>query len=67
MRGIGGLMAFLGIFGMVLSFFDRVPSFLFWVYNWGDTIAWAIMIGLTVVGGLMYFLAPDEGDGAGAD
>lgn len=63
MRNLGGLLAFLGVFGMGLSFFGRVPSFLFWVYNWGDTVAWAIMIGLTVVGGLMYLLgSPDEAD-----
>lgn len=60
MKQIGGLMAFLGIFGAGLSFLDRVPSMLFWIYNWGDTVAWAIMIGLIVIGGAMYLLGSNS-------
>lgn len=56
MQQIGGLLAFLGAFGAVLSFLDRVPSMLFWIYNWGDTMAWVIMIGLIVVGGALWFM-----------
>jgi hypothetical protein len=56
MKQLGGLMAFLGGFAIILDFFDRVPSFLFWIYNWGDTAAWGIKIALLVVGGLLYFM-----------
>ena len=56
MKKIGGYMAFFGIFAIVLNFFDRVPSILMWIYNWGDTAAWAIKIGLIVVGAVLYFM-----------
>lgn len=56
MRQIGSLMVFLGIFAIGLDFMDRVPSVLVWIYNWGDNVAWAIKIGLVVVGGLLWFL-----------
>ncbi|MBU2983398.1 hypothetical protein KO498_16450 [Lentibacter algarum] len=56
MRQIGGLMAFFGIFAIVLDFLDRVPSILFWIYNWGNGPAWGIKIGLVVIGGLLYAL-----------
>lgn len=49
-------MAIIGIFAVVLNYFDRVPSLLLWIYSWGDTVAWAIKIGLIVVGGALYFL-----------
>jgi hypothetical protein len=31
-----------------------------WIYNWGEAVAYVIMGGLTVVGALLYFLAPKE-------
>ena len=60
MRQLGGLLAFLGGFAIVLDFMDRVPSFLFWIYNWGAGPAWGIKIALLVIGGLMYFFGSDE-------
>ena len=51
-------MALLGGLAIVLNFLDRVPRLLMWIYNWGDNVAWAIKIGLVVVGGALYFLAP---------
>ncbi|MBB3992985.1 hypothetical protein GGR95_000604 [Sulfitobacter undariae] len=60
MRSIGGLLAFLGIFAIVLSAVGRVPSYLFWIYNWGEAVAWGIKIGLIVVGGAMYLLGYDS-------
>ncbi|MGB0982359.1 MAG: hypothetical protein ACPGUH_09695 [Winogradskyella sp.] len=56
MKKIGGYMAFFGIFAIILNFFDRVPSILMWIYNWGETTAWAIKIGLIVVGAVLYFI-----------
>lgn len=61
MRQLGSLMAFLGIFAIGLEFLGRVPSVLTWIYNWGAGPAWAIKIGLIVVGGLLWFLGkPSE-------
>ena len=56
MKNIGGLMAFLGVFAIVLDFMGRVPTLLMWIYNWGDGVAWGIKIALVVIGGLLFFL-----------
>lgn len=53
-------MAFFGVFAIVLGFLDRVPSLLMWIYNWGDTGAWAIKIGLIVVGAVLYFMGGEN-------
>jgi hypothetical protein len=60
MKNIGSFMALLGIAAIVMNYLDRVPRLLMWIYNWGDTVAWTIKIGLVVVGGALYFLAPKE-------
>ena len=60
MKKIGGFMAVLGILAIVMNFLDRVPRLLMWIYNWGDTTAWIIKIGLVVVGGALYLLGPKE-------
>lgn len=49
-------MIFFGLFAIVLNFFDRVPSILMWIYNWGEGVAWAIKIGLVVVGAILFFM-----------
>ncbi|WP_298346203.1 hypothetical protein [uncultured Algibacter sp.] len=56
MRKIGSYMAIFGILAIVLNFFDRVPTLLMWIYSWGDTAAWAIKIGLVVVGAILFFI-----------
>lgn len=56
MRKFGGYMIFFGLFAIVLNFFDRVPSILMWIYNWGEGVAWAIKIGLIVIGAVMFFM-----------
>lgn len=56
MKSIGQYVALAGIFAIVLDFANRVPSVLMWIYNWGDTTAWAIKIGLVVIGGIMFFI-----------
>ncbi|WP_445457815.1 hypothetical protein [Flavobacterium sp. HNIBRBA15423] len=60
MKKVGGYVAFFGAFAIVLKFFDRVPRLLSWIYKWGDTVAWIIMIGITVAGLAIYFLIPKE-------
>lgn len=56
MRKLGGYMIFFGLFAIVLNFVDRVPSILMWIYNWGETPAWIIKIGLVVVGAILFFM-----------
>lgn len=60
MKNIGGAIAFFGILAIVFGFLDRVPKILTWIYNWGETTAWIIKIGLVVVGGAMYLLVNDN-------
>ena len=59
-------LCFFGAFAIVLNFLDRVPSILVWIYEWGETVAWAIKIGLVVVGAILYFMggsaAPKEAE-----
>jgi len=62
MRSIGSFMALLGIAAIVMNFLDRVPRLLMWIYLWGDGVAWAIKIGLIVVGGALYFFGPKSED-----
>ena len=60
MRNIGSFMALLGIAAIVMNYLDRVPRLLVWINNWGENVAWAIKIGLVVVGGALYFFGPKE-------
>lgn len=56
MKKIGMYIALAGIFAIVLNFMDRVPRILAWIYSWGDNAAWAIKIGLVVIGGVLFFI-----------
>jgi len=60
MKQIGSAMAIFGLLAIVLSFFNSVPSILVWIYNWGETVAWAIKIGLVVVGAILFFMGNDD-------
>lgn len=63
MKNFGGFLALLGIAAIVMKYLDRVPRLLIWIYEWGENVAWAIKIGLVVVGGAMYLFGPkDEED-----
>ncbi|WP_296380785.1 hypothetical protein [Winogradskyella sp.] len=61
MRKIGGYMAVIGIALIVLPYFGLTIRFLDWIDNWGETVSWAIKIGLIVVGAALYFMGkPSE-------
>ena len=49
-------MFIFGALATVLGFMNSVPRLLMWIYNWGETIAWIIKIGLIVVGAALYFM-----------
>lgn len=57
MKSIGSGMMIFGALATVLGFFNSVPKILRWIYNWGEGVAWAIKIGLIVVGAVLFFLA----------
>jgi len=60
MRKVGGYMIFFGLFAIVLDYLDRVPPILAWIYEWGDTIAWVIKIGLVAIGAVLYFMGASK-------
>jgi hypothetical protein len=62
MRSFGQLLMFLGGFAIVLDFFDRVPSLLMWIYNWGEPAAWGIKIALILVGAALWFMSNSDED-----
>jgi len=57
---IGSFMATIGLLAIVLNFLDMVPKILFWIYLWGDAVAWVIMIAITLVGGILWFLGKNS-------
>jgi hypothetical protein len=68
MRKIGGYMVFFGLFAIVLNVIDRVPTILIWIYSWGDSVAWAIKIGLVVMGAVLFFMGkPDTAEEKSTD
>ena len=56
MKSIGSLIFLFGVAAIVFGLMDRVPTLLQWIYNWGDSTAWAIKIGFVVVGAVVYYL-----------
>lgn len=63
MKSIGQYIALAGLFAIVLDFANMVPTVLMWIYNWGDTTAWAIKIGLIVVGAILFFVGGKQESG----
>ncbi len=53
---IGSFVAIVGVLAIVLGFLDRVPKILFWIYAWGEGVAWVIKIALIVVGAVLFFV-----------
>ena len=56
LQKIGSFIFIIGLLAIVMNFFNYVPKLLMWIYNWGDGPAWAIKIGLVVVGAALWFL-----------
>ncbi len=50
MRFIGEALFVVGLASILFHFLDREVSFLAWISNWGEGVAWAIRVGLVVVG-----------------
>lgn len=48
-------MVLVGIAAIVFGFLDRVPKILFWIYTWGEGVAWGIKIAIIVVGAVLFF------------
>ncbi|WP_291912192.1 hypothetical protein [Chitinophaga sp. CB10] len=57
MQRIGSFLVIIGLLSIVAGFFNYVPKVLIWIYQWGEPVAWAIKIGLIVVGGVLYMMS----------
>jgi len=62
MRKIGTYLALIGIALIVLPYFGLTLRFLDWINNWGATVAWAIKIGLIVVGAILFFMGKSQSE-----
>ena len=60
MRKIGSYMAIIGLALILLPFIGLTVRFTDWIYNWGEGIAWAIKIGLIVIGAVLFFMGKPE-------
>ena len=56
MKKIGGYMAIIGIALIVLPYLGLTIRFLSWIDELGTTSAWAIKIGLILVGAALFFM-----------
>ena len=65
MKKWGGTLFFFGVGSIVLYFLHMEFIVLMWIDHWGPTAGWAIRIGLTVVGGLMWLLGKPAEQAAG--
>ncbi len=57
MKKIGVYIAIIGLLLIVLPFMGLTISFLGWVDELGEAPAWALKIGLIVVGAILFFRA----------
>lgn len=56
MKRIGSYLFIFGLLAIVLNFFNAVPRLLFWIYNWGESVAWTIKIAFIVIGAILWFI-----------
>jgi hypothetical protein len=60
MKKFGLYIAIFGLASILLPFFNLQLTILSWVDNWGETVSWAIKIGLIVIGAVLFFLGKPE-------
>ena len=56
MKQIGSIMFVFGALATITGFMNSVPRLLAGIYNWGETTAWIIKIGLIIAGAVLYFI-----------
>jgi hypothetical protein len=60
MKKIGSFLLTIGLLAIVLNFVNMVPSVLFWIYTWGDSVAWIIMAAVVILGGALFVFGKKE-------
>jgi len=56
MRELGKWLAIFGVGSMILNAFGMEFRILFWLDLWGPEIGWAIRIGMTAAGVVLFFV-----------
>jgi hypothetical protein len=56
MRKLGGYLFIFGLGSIVLHFANMEFIILAWIDLWGESAAWAIRIGMTVIGGVLWLI-----------
>jgi hypothetical protein len=54
MKYLGLVLLIIGVLSLILPFTGAEFMFLSWVSNWGETIGWAIRIGIVLLGAALY-------------
>ncbi len=71
MSQAGMFLASIGLLSIILAvvYHLGIASFevrvLLWIDNWGIAVGWAIRIGITVAGAILYFLGRTQSSGEG--
>jgi len=60
MKKIGSSLFLIALLAIVLNFVDMVPRLLIWIYAWGDATAWAIKIGVLVLGAALWVFSEED-------
>ncbi|WP_299099192.1 hypothetical protein [uncultured Winogradskyella sp.] len=60
MKKIGGYMAVIGLALIILPYIGLTIRFLGWIDELGTFPAWAIKIGLVVIGAVLFFMGKPE-------
>ena len=58
----GVFLFLLGIASIVLYFIGYTPTLLAWLYDLDQNLAWAIRIGITVLGGVLFLVSKKMND-----
>jgi len=56
LSSIGGFLALAGIISVVLYFIGWNLRILLWIDSWGTSVGWAIRMGITVVGLVLFVI-----------
>lgn len=64
MQKVGSFLVVIGLMAVVLHFFNYAPRLLLWIYSWGNGPAWAIKIGIILLGAALYLLGSPKQSGA---
>ena len=60
MRKLGGYLFFFGVGSIVLYFLNMEFIVLTWIDTWGESVGWAIRIGMAIVGGVLWLIARQQ-------